>query len=73
MALSGIALTINAVILVLENAGRSSFVVLSVVLIVALDLALLLVLAAPFRGTLEASPAPLTVVRTEIETGFFSR
>ena len=34
---------------------------------------LLLVLAAPFRGTLETSPAPLTAVRTEIASGYFTR
>ena len=73
LALSGLALTVNSVILVLQNPGRSSVVVLSIVVIVALDLALLLVLAAPFRGTLETSPAPLTAVRTEIASGFFTR
>lgn len=73
LALSGVALTINSVILVVENPGRSSFVVLTVVLLVACDLALLLVLAAPFRGTLQASPAPLSAVRQEIDDGFFTR
>ena len=73
LALSGIILTINSVILVVESPGRSSFVVLSVVLLVAFDLALLLVLAAPFRGTLQASPKPLESVVQEIDSGFFTR
>ena len=73
LALSGIILTINSVILVVESPGRSSFVVLSVVLLVAFDLALLLVLAAPFRGTLEASTKPIESVVHEIDSGFFTR
>jgi hypothetical protein len=73
LALSGIILTINAVILVVESPGRSSFVVLSVVLLVSFDLALLLVLAAPFRGTLQASPKPVESVVREIDSGFFTR
>ena len=73
LALSGIVLTINSVILVAENPGRSSFVVLSVVLLVAFDLALLLVLAAPLRGTLQASPKPIESVVNEIDSGFFTR
>ena len=73
LALSGIILTINSVILVVESPGRSSFVVLSVVVLVAFDLALLLVLAAPFRGTLQASPAPVESIVHEIDSGFFTR
>ncbi|CAB4606123.1 unannotated protein [freshwater metagenome] len=73
LALSGIILTINAVILVVESPGRSSFVVLSVVVLVSFDLALLLVLAAPFRGTLQASRAPVESVVHEIDSGFFTR
>lgn len=73
LALSGLILTINSVILVIESPGRSSFVVLSVVLLVAFDLALLLVLAGPFRGTLQVSPEPLERVATEINDGFFTR
>ena len=73
LALSGIVLTINSVILVVESPGRSSFVVLSVVLLVAFDLALLLVLAAPLRGTLQASPRPIESVVNEIDSGFFTR
>ena len=73
LALSGIILAINSVILVVESHGRSSFVVLLVVVLVAFDLALLLVLAAPFRGTLQALPTPVESVVHEIDSGFFTR
>lgn len=73
LGLSGIMLTLNAVILTIESPGRSSYVVLSVVLLVAIDLALLLVLAAPFRGSLQTSPAPIESITREIDSGFFTR
>ena len=73
LALSGIALTVNAVILTVASHRRAAYVVASVVVLVSLDLALLLVLAAPFRGTLQTSPKAIQAVVQRIETGFYSR
>lgn len=73
LALSGIALTVNAVILTVASHRRAAFVVTSIVVLVSLDLALLLVLAAPFRGTLQTSPKALQAVVLRIGTGFYSR
>lgn len=72
-ALSGIALTVNAVILTVASRRRAAFVVSSIAVLVSLDLALLLVLAGPFRGTLQTSPKPIQEVVQRIETGFYSR
>jgi hypothetical protein len=73
LALSGIALTINAVILTVASQRRAAYVVSSIVILVSLDLALLVVLAAPFRGTLQSSPEAIQAVVQGIETGFYSR
>jgi len=73
LALSGIALTVNAVILTVASHRRAAFVVTSIVVLVSLDLALLLVLAAPFRGTVQTSPKAIQAVVVRIETGFYSR
>jgi Protein of unknown function (DUF4239) len=73
LALSGIVLTVNAVLLTVVSHRRAAYVVTSVVILVSLDLALLLVLAAPFRGTLQTSPKPITAVVQRIQAGFYSR
>lgn len=73
LALSGIALTVNSVVLTVDSHRRAAYVVTSVVILVSLNLALLLVLAAPFRGTLQTSPKAVQEVVQRIETGFYSR
>ena len=73
LALSGMALTVNSVVLAVDSHRRAAFVVTSVVILVSLNLALLIVLAAPFRGTLQTSPKALQEVVQRIETGFYSR
>jgi len=72
LALSGIALTVNAITLTVASHRRAAFVITSVVILVSLDLALLLVLAAPFRGTLQTSSKPITAVAQRIQEGFYS-
>lgn len=71
LGLSGVALIANAVTLTIRSDRRSTFIVGSIVVLVAIDLAILLVLAAPFRGTLTVSPAPLEHIGQELAGGWF--
>lgn len=72
LGLAGMALIANAVTLTIRSPGRTVAVVGSIVALVAIDLAIVLVLAAPFRGTLDISPTPLQQVATQIDAGWFS-
>lgn len=73
LGISGAALITNAVTLTIRSHARSSVVVGSVIVLVALDLSILLALASPFRGTFVVSPRPLQEVVQQIESGWFTR
>lgn len=71
LGISGFALIANAVTLTIRSHRRTMFVVGSIVVLVAVDLAILLIFAAPFRGTVVTSPAPLEHVAELLEAGWF--
>ena len=71
LAISGLALIANAATLTIRSRRRTMLVISSIVAIVAVDLTVLLVLAAPFRGTQTISPAPIEQVAAQIDAGWF--
>lgn len=72
LGVSGIALITNAVTLTIRSHARSTVVVASVILLVGVDLAVVLALASPFRGSFVVSSRPLTIVAQQIEDGWFT-
>ena len=69
LVISGLALCVNALIVSVGGEGRSRRVTYSIIVVVALDIAVLLILAGPFTGSQRVSNSPLVAVRELIETG----
>ena len=69
LVVSGLALCLNAVIVSIAGDRRTRHVAFSIILVVAIDLAALLILAGPFTGSQRVSSSPLVEVRELIVTG----
>ncbi|MFM7616944.1 MAG: hypothetical protein ACKO72_05725 [Actinomycetes bacterium] len=66
---AGLALIINAVMVSLREGRYAALVAVTIVVIVALDLALIIALSAPFRGGFIVSSAPLEILQDELRHG----
>jgi hypothetical protein len=66
---AGLALIVNAVMVSLREGRYAALVAVTIVIIVALDLALIIALSAPFRGGFIVSSAPLDILRDELQQG----
>ena len=69
--LSGLALIVNAVIVAASRPWRVGRIIGILTVVVALDLALVLVISGPFRGSYVASSEPLARVGTQLDAGWF--
>jgi len=69
LVISGLALCVNALIVSVGGERRSRRVTYSIIVVVALDLAVLLILAGPFTGSQRVANSPLIEVRDLIVTG----
>jgi branched-chain amino acid transport system substrate-binding protein len=70
-AISGLALIINAMFVALRTGGNVTFVAIGIVVIVALDLALILGISAPFRGPFIVDKAPIESISEEVLQGVY--
>lgn len=64
--IAGLALIVNAVVVAARFGRRYVFISGGIVLMVALGLAAILAISAPFRGPFTASPEPLRELATEL-------
>lgn len=67
--LAGFALIANAIVVTLRSGRLDLFVAAGITLIVALDLALIIGLGAPFLGPFQASSEPVSRLQTELSAG----
>jgi hypothetical protein len=67
--LAGVALVSNAIVVTLRSGRWDAVVAAGIVLIVALDLALIVGLDAPFLGPFRVSPAPIETLYHEVSAG----
>jgi hypothetical protein len=70
-AVAGFALIVNAVGVTLRSGPWSTVVAIGIVVVVALDLALIVAIAAPFQGGFVASPAPIAKLYAEMRNGVY--
>ncbi len=68
---SGLALVVNAGALTTRSSARTSLLVGGLAVVVALSLALLFALSAPWDGPLTVSGDPIDVVVRDLGGGFF--
>ena len=73
LVLTGLALCLNALTLSGTGTSRARVVSASILVVVAVDLAVLLILAGPFVGSQRVSNDALQAVRTQLVDGDFSR
>jgi hypothetical protein len=66
---AGIALVVNALLVAQRRGTAYSLVALGIILIVALDLAAILAISAPFRGPFPVDTAPIAQVVAELAAG----
>ncbi|MFF2201330.1 hypothetical protein [Streptomyces sp. NPDC058145] len=71
LAVSGLALIVNAGALVFRSSLRTSLLIVGVASVVGLSLALLFALTAPWSGPLIVSGHSLDVVIRDLKSGFF--
>ena len=71
--LTGIAVCLNALVISIDSDSRARLVPATIVVVVAVDLAVLLILSGPFVGSQRVSKAPLVAVSEQIENGEFTR
>lgn len=69
LVISGFALCVNALVVAMAGDSRSRRVTFSILVVVAIDLAVLLILAGPFTGSQRVSDAPIVEVRELIASG----
>ncbi|MGA0069101.1 MAG: hypothetical protein ACO3PB_06565 [Miltoncostaeaceae bacterium] len=67
--IAGIALVANSLLVSLRAGPRYGWVALGIVLVVALDLAAILAISAPFRGPFQVDIAPVTELAAEVRAG----
>ena len=70
-AIAGLALIINAMFVALRTGGNVTFVAVGIVVIVALDLALILGISAPFRGPFVVDNEPVQTMSEEVLQGVY--
>ena len=70
---SGVALVVDAVLLTVGQRRVLLLVPAGLVLVVVAAVSLAIELGSPFRGGLEVSRAPLSMLATDLRTGYFSR
>ena len=69
--IAGLALIVNAGAVTLRSGRWTTVVSVGIVVIVALDLALILAIAGPFRGPFEASREPIATLYVEMRDGTY--
>ena len=67
--IAGIALVANSLLVSLRAGPRFGWVALGIVLVVALDLAAILAISAPFRGPFQVDVAPVAELAAELRAG----
>jgi hypothetical protein len=68
---SGVALIVNAGALTFRSSVRTSLLVVGLAVVVALSLALLFALSAPWDGPLIVSGQPIDMIARDLRVGFF--
>jgi branched-chain amino acid transport system substrate-binding protein len=68
-ALAGIALIFNAMVVALRSGHKYSLIAWGIVAVVALDLAAILAIGAPFRGAFQADRVPIRDLSAELSEG----
>lgn len=71
-ALAGVALIANAIVVSLRSGRGTTVVAIGIVVIVALDLALIVGVSAPFQGAFLANRAPISTLAQEVRDGRFA-
>lgn len=71
VVVSGLALVVNTVIVARSRPWRTGRIVGSIALVVTLDLALILLISGPFKGSYVAGSRPLQRVDAQVEQGWF--
>lgn len=70
-AIAGFALIINALFVALRSGGNTVYVAFGIILIVALDLALIIGISAPFRGPFKVDSNPVATMASEVQSGIY--
>lgn len=70
-AIAGLALIVNALFVALRSGGNTVYVAFGIILIVALDLALIVGISAPFRGPFKVDPRPVATLAAEVRSGLY--
>jgi len=70
-AIAGFALIINALFVSLRSGGNTVYVAVGIILIVALDLALIVGISAPFRGPFVVDAGPVQTMANEVQSGVY--
>jgi len=69
---AGLALIANAVLVSIRQSRGNPIVAISIVVVVALDLALIIAVSAPFRGGFVASRQPVAALASQVRAGQFA-
>ena len=69
--IAGFALIINALFVALRSGGNTVYVAVGIIVIVALDLALVVGISAPFRGPFVVDAGPVRTMATEVQAGVY--
>ena len=67
--ITGIALIVNAIVVTLRSGRGFALVAAGIIVIVALDLAAIIGISAPFNGPFQASPDPAVQLAAELRNG----
>jgi hypothetical protein len=68
---SGVILSLNAVLLSLRIEGWAALAIMGLVVVTALDLALVVAVSEPYKGTIVVDPRPLADVVDDLDRGVF--
>jgi hypothetical protein len=71
LALTGVALIVNAAALTLRSGLRSAFLVGGLAVVIGLSLALLFALGTAWRGPITVSGQPIDTVVRDLHAGYF--
>jgi len=73
LALTGLALLLNAIVLTLRSGPRPALLVSGLAVVIGLSLALLFAIGTPWRGSITVSGQPIDAVAHDLVTGYFHR
>ena len=73
LALTGLALLLNTIVLTLRSGPRPALLASGLVIVIGLSLALLFALGTPWRGSITVSGQPVDSVAHDLTTGYFHR